>query len=510
MVVYNFNQGIGWASSGVEYAQSYRGKIFRKLGVDARFIFTDMIRGDNIQELTKNLHFEEREVIWMYQFFTDFPIAPCSLTEEQVAASFPEGPWKINDIGGGRKQYVHEEQKLFITMYFSRMYPDKVSRVEYVAGGCLLRTDHYTTGLLFSEFFAPKDGEGKPYERRFYNQNGTIAFEEFISHEGDDYEKNRNLLYRFPKRTFYSKEEFVEFFVCCLQIRPDDLIIADRTTLVGQAIFKYHGRTKMGVVVHADHFSEPMTDDDNILWNNYYEYPFNHTADLSFFITSTKRQKEVMEEQFQKYYHIKPRIAAIPVGSLDELKRPEKPRRAYSVLTVSRLAGEKHVDWLCRAVIQAKEKVPKLQFDIYGRGVEEENLRKIIQEHHAEEYIHLMGHRDMADIYQNYCAYIAASTSEGFGLSLMEAVGSGLPMVGFDVPYGNQTFIRPNENGYLLDFESGENLDSKELVEELRDAIVKLFTEADLPSFSEVSYQVAEEYLTANVEAKMKRLLEEL
>ena len=154
--------------------------------------------------------------------------------------------------------------------------------------------------------------------------------------------------------------------------------------------------------------------------------------------------------------------------------------------------------------------VPKLQFDIYGRGVEEENLRKIIQEHHAEEYIHLMGHRDMADIYQNYCAYIAASTSEGFGLSLMEAVGSGLPMVGFDVPYGNQTFIRPNENGYLLDFEAGENLDSKELVEELRDAIVKLFTEADLPSFSEVSYQVAEEYLTANVEAKMKRLLEEL
>ncbi|MBQ5376781.1 MAG: accessory Sec system glycosyltransferase GtfA, partial [Lachnospiraceae bacterium] len=141
MVVYNFNQGIGWASSGVEYAQSYRGKIFRKLGVDARFIFTDMIRGDNIQELTQNLHFEDREVIWMYQFFTDFPIAPCSLTEEQVTASFPEGPWKINDIGGGRKQYVHEEQKLFITVYFSRMYPDKVSRVEYVAGGCLLRTD---------------------------------------------------------------------------------------------------------------------------------------------------------------------------------------------------------------------------------------------------------------------------------------------------------------------------------------------------------------------------------
>ena len=32
----------------------------------------------------------------------------------------------------------------------------------------------------------------------------------------------------------------------------------------------------------------------------------------------------------------------------------------------------------------------------------------------------------------------------------MEAVGSGLPMIGFDVPYGNQTFIEDGGNGYLL------------------------------------------------------------
>ncbi|HGH0857481.1 TPA: hypothetical protein ACJHIK_002490, partial [Staphylococcus pseudintermedius] len=29
MTVYNINLGIGWASSGVEYAQSYRASIFR-------------------------------------------------------------------------------------------------------------------------------------------------------------------------------------------------------------------------------------------------------------------------------------------------------------------------------------------------------------------------------------------------------------------------------------------------------------------------------------------------
>ncbi len=44
MTVYNINHGIGWASSGVEYAQAYRGSVLRKLGIDAKFIFTDFFQ----------------------------------------------------------------------------------------------------------------------------------------------------------------------------------------------------------------------------------------------------------------------------------------------------------------------------------------------------------------------------------------------------------------------------------------------------------------------------------
>ena len=51
------------------------------------------------------------------------------------------------------------------------------------------------------------------------------------------------------------------------------------------------------------------------------------------------------------------------------------------------------------------------------------------------------------EYYREYSGYISGSTSEGFGLSLMEAVGSGLPLIGLDVPYGNQTFIENGKNG---------------------------------------------------------------
>ena len=118
-----------------------------------------------------------------------------------------------------------------------------------------------------------------------------------------------------------------------------------------------------------------------------------------------------------------------------------------------------------------------------------------------------MGHQDLKNIYGKYTCYVSASTSEGFGLTLMEAVGSGLIMVGFDVHYGNQTFIRDGQNGFLVPHP--EDADPEQLIEGLRDKIQKIcaFDEAQKESFSEASYDIAEDFLTRCTEEKWKELL---
>ncbi|MBP3783421.1 MAG: accessory Sec system glycosyltransferase GtfA [Butyrivibrio sp.] len=510
MTVYNINQGIGWASSGVEYAQSYRGKIFRKLGVPARFVFTDMIRGDNIQEMAQALDFTDDEVIWLYRFYTDFTNEPCSLSEEEVAATFPEGEYKVNELTGGKKQYVYGKANRFITVYFSKNNPDKVSKVEIVDSGYLIRTDYYTSGKTFSEYCAPFGGQARVYMRRFFNRDGSTAFEEYLNYTVHKDLREKSSIYRFPDRIFYSKMELAEDFMKRLPLEDGDIIIADRTTLMGQAIFKYRGNHRLGIVIHAEHYNAGSTDDDNILWNNFYEFPFHHCDEVDFFITSTKKQKENLERQFEKYFNKKPRIVDIPVGSIDKLKRPSKDRKPHSLCSVSRLASEKHVDWVVRAVIEARKKVPDLSLDIFGKGGEERKLRELISENHADDYIRLMGHHKMDEYYRNYSGYISGSTSEGFGLSLMEAVGSGLPMIGLDVPYGNQTFIEDGKNGYLIPYCEEDAINSNELIGEFADRIDRLFTEDHVSEFSMYSYMIASQFLTDKVEEKMKTLLEEL
>lgn len=66
MTVYNINLGIGWASSGVEYAQAYRAKLLRQIQEPAKFIFMDMILADNIQHLTENILFNDPATTEIY------------------------------------------------------------------------------------------------------------------------------------------------------------------------------------------------------------------------------------------------------------------------------------------------------------------------------------------------------------------------------------------------------------------------------------------------------------
>ena len=496
-MIYNFNLGIGWASSGVEYAQSYRAVMLRNIGADAKFIFTDMITAENIEHLTKNIGFLDSEIIWLYTFFTDYKTAPVSYTLKDLRETLPSDGYAYTRNGKTGKLALPGTND-FYTVYFVDGQSERVHRVEIVSGGYLIRKDFFTYGRVFSEYYAPLDKKAHMYLRRFFNEDGTVAYEE-INDGG-------KVMYQFPDKILCSKEEFVGYMVSRLKLTEKDIVLVDRTTGIGQAILQNKGDARLGIIIHADHFSERSTDDEHILWNNFYEYSFAMRKHVDFYVTATDEQKHLLEEQFLRYEGEAPTVYTIPVGSLDELKFPTINRKPYSVLTASRLASEKHVDWIVEAVAKAHGIIPQITLDIYGKGGEEQKLRELIGKLDAENYIVLRGQQNLKEVYQDYELYLSGSMSEGFGLTLMEAVGGGLPIIGFDVRYGNPTFIDDGENGYLIPVD--ERMSQKQKIETLTDRLVRLFTEADLERFHEHSYKKAMGFLTKEVELRWKNIVE--
>lgn len=499
MTIYNFNLGIGWASSGVEYAQLYRAQIFRKLKQSAKFVFLDLITGDNIEHLTQNIGFVDDEIIWIYQYFSDIKIEPTSYTLTQLETSFSKVFDRV-EKHEDYARYIFDKDNLMITAYFAKKNKAVIERAEYASRGKLIRKDYYTHTKLFSEYYAPRDNRAYVYERRFFNQDESIAFEEIVD--------GKSAVFRFKNQVIYGKQGLIAYFLQSLNLTKDDMIILDRATNIGNTIFKYSSPAKLGVVVHAEHFNDNQTDAQNILWNNFYEYQFDQAKKVDFFITATTAQKKLLRYHFDQYTQHTPRIVAIPVGNLDKLQVPVKPRKQHALITASRLADEKHVDWLVSAVIKAKKIIPDITFDIYGRGGDEQKIRKIINDNGAQNDIKLMGHMNLTQIYQGYDAYISASTSEGFGLTLMEAVGSGLPMIGFDVRYGNQTFIHNEQNGYLITYDKTDDVTNT--INKLADHIVKIFKKQELSDFQQQSYQIAQDYVVGDVQQKWDDLINEV
>ena len=166
---------------------------------------------------------------------------------------------------------------------------------------------------------------------------------------------------------------------------------------------------------------------------------------------------------------------------------------------------EKNIDLVIDAVVEARKQITDLTLDIYGEGYKEAELKEQIEKKHCSSYVTLCGHQKLDEVYQRYEAYISASTGETFGITLLEAVGSGLPIIGFDVRYGNQVFIEDEKNGYRILWKYGMHKD--EHIKNLAKGIIQLFTEDNVKKFREQSYKKAQLYSTEEIEKRWKKIL---
>src|SRR5699024_10926031 len=95
-----------------------------------------------------------------------------------------------------------------------------------------------------AEYLRNINGQMRVYLRRFYNEDGTVAYEQLV----DD----KTELYRLPDQIFYSKLEFFEYFLKKLNLTAEDTVIMDRATDIGPVILRNYQPAKLVSVVHAD------------------------------------------------------------------------------------------------------------------------------------------------------------------------------------------------------------------------------------------------------------------
>lgn len=485
VTVYNFNLLLGFEPNGVDVAQAHRLKIFRKLGVETYFVFTHWPSIDQLNYfLSKGYRYNE--LLFAQLLFTDQLVTEPVLSSNDMEMLLGLEESQQIDSSDQGKTYKLDNGEIVVFRY-SKYFLNKVQYVDYFSEGYLLKREIYSTRKLVTDYFVLNYQNNQILaelgRRVYHNQDGSIALEEISL--------KKKLYYLLKDSKLITHEELMKLVINKLHLKDSDIVLMDRASNIDFArpLLEQSSGAKLGLVFHSEHtFGEHP-------FSYEYYYPVKYAHRLDFMITSTNLQAEILKESFQKEGQQAPKIYTIPVGSLKSLQYPDKVRQPQKIMTASRLIYSKRVDLAIRAVVLAHQKGANIDFSIFGQGMEYNGLKELICEYSAEDYIHLKGYARLDDEYIKHSIYLTASITETFGLTLMEAVGAGLAIVGFDVRYGNPTFILDGENGYLVPFEGRSD---QELVEDMAQRLVELSSK-DMEDFHRNSYQLARDYLEERI-----------
>lgn len=115
------------------------------------------------------------------------------------------------------------------------------------------------------------------------------------------------------------------------------------------------------------------------------------------------------------------------------------------------------IDVLLNGFARAARENPDLRLLLLGGGSQARLVHQVIQNNDLGDRVHLAGQvsqTDLPAIYRAADLYVSASRSDGSSVSLMEALGSGLPVLVSDIP-GNLEWIEDGRQGWL--FKDGDS-----------------------------------------------------
>lgn len=133
-------------------------------------------------------------------------------------------------------------------------------------------------------------------------------------------------------------------------------------------------------------------------------------------------------------------------------ERFDIPADAIVIGYVGRIAEEKNLIFLARALARVLARTPQAYFVVVGDGPSREAMEEIFRVSWVADRVRFAGtlrDRALVSAYHALDMFAFASLTETQGLVLAEAMAAGVPVVAVDAP-GAREIVRNGLNGYLL------------------------------------------------------------
>lgn len=245
-----------------------------------------------------------------------------------------------------------------------------------------------------------------------------------------------------------------------------------------------HSHTEFGVGTFAriisKQFGIPLVHTYHTMYEDYVHYITHGYFDKSskklveyftkFYCDKTASELIVPSKKtynlFKEKYKCDKNIYIVPTGmdidnfdvnklkqsKIQELKNKYELNNSFVILYVGRLAEEKNIEFIINNQYSLLKKYPNLKLLIVGNGPDMEKYKKLCKKNKIESSTIFTGavpRDDMPYYYALGNAFVTASTTETQGLTVIEAMASGIPVVAINDESFSNTVI-DGLNGYLF------------------------------------------------------------
>ncbi|MFC4337211.1 glycosyltransferase family 4 protein [Salininema proteolyticum] len=172
----------------------------------------------------------------------------------------------------------------------------------------------------------------------------------------------------------------------------------------------------------------------------------DHYPALDGHTTLTERDAEDFRRAMPE---IADRVWAVP-NSVPANEHPRQEEQPPFVMAAGRMARVKRFDDLLRAFALIAGRFPEWRLRLYGKGLRLPELEALAAELGIGDRVDFMGPVSPLDAeWAKASVAVSSSLHESFGLTLLEAMAAGTPLVATKVAHGPEEFIEDGRNGLL-------------------------------------------------------------
>lgn len=308
-----------------------------------------------------------------------------------------------------------------------------------------------------------------------------------------------------------------------------------------------HSHTEFGVGTFAriisKQFGIPLVHTYHTMYEDYVHYITHGYFDKSskklveyftkFYCDKTASELIVPSKKtynlFKEKYKCDKNIYIVPTGmdvdnfdvnklkqsKIQELKNKYELNNSFVILYVGRLAEEKNIEFIINNQYSLLKKYPNLKLLIVGNGPDMEKYKKLCKKNKIENSTIFTGavpRDDMPYYYALGNVFVTASTTETQGLTVIEAMASGIPVVAINDESFSNTVI-DGLNGYLFNKKNDYLKKISTLIEnqEIYDKMkVQAKITANEHSLKYYAEKILDVYKSAMSKKKKKRIFERI